>query len=147
MAAPEPGRGCLHGELAAQSLTGSLDKLQTQSTVSLAKSRCAERRPLGIERTLDQPGAHFGDDVLTSHARVKHLKEKGPEESRGSVNSLTLGLGIRSIGEELLREKGAEQSGEIGQGEVSKVVDAFSEDAGRGRLGFTLEEMREVGEK
>lgn len=147
MAAPQPSGACLGGELVLQGLTGSLKKLGTQSTASLTKSRCPQGWPLGVERTLDKPGADFGDDTLTSHARVEHLEEKGPKESGGSVNGLTQRLGVGSRGEELIREKSAKKSGKIRQGEMPKMVELFGDDTGLGRLGFTLKEVRKVREK
>lgn len=132
------------GELVLQGLTGSLKKLGTQSTASLTKSRRAQGWPLGVERTLDKPGADFGDDTLTSHARVEHLEEKGPKERGGSVNGLTQRLGVGSRGEELRRKKSTKKSGKIGQGEMPKMVELFGDDTGLGRLGFTLKKVWKV---
>ncbi|HCN30158.1 MAG TPA: hypothetical protein DIT64_15745 [Verrucomicrobiales bacterium] len=51
------------------------------------------------------------------------------------------------MGEEVGRQQGAEQGGQIGQGEVAKPLQLADDTAGGGGLRAALESAREVGQK
>ena len=100
-----------------------------------------------VLRAGERPGTELADDFLAGHGGVEHLEEKGPKERHWRVKALALSFGIGCFGEEVGGQQGTEQGGQIGQGQVSELLQLVDDTAGGGGLRSALKSAGEVGQK
>lgn len=133
--------------MAAQFVEDGLQEVLAEAAACLTVGGGTQRRFAALVAACEHPGADLADDFLARHGGVEHLEEEVPEECHRWVKALAFGFRIGCFGEKVRRQQTANQSGQIGQRQVTELLQLVDDAAGGGGLRTSLKRAREVGQK